>query len=381
MSDTTTRRGGFPRVSRWPFKYHYSSPTAVLWALRAKLTPEERTQNGKTEYHVACPFCAKPVKSRQNHFSFSEKGYFCQVCREGGGLYELADAVELGDVTDDSPAVRQAMAMPRLAAPPQGDDWVPDWQIRPAAYLKAFTTHHLRYTLWDAYKPVSMVSISKWKLGVGQVPQSGGACRHIRLIYPAFAGGKIVAFRGRQILPECIEAGCAKWISAAKSSVTLCNLDAVQEGSLVVLSENWVDGIMQMEMDADIVACAPTAGAGAWGAEWTARIAQAKPKLVYIVYDNDAAGAPRLDIWDRHVRAWTAHYVELHGRQPDPENPRERPTQPGGWRVRDALRAAGVPVVCHRWGPRDPEKADLGTILERDRLSWRRIGWAKKEEK
>jgi hypothetical protein len=49
-----------------------------------------------------------------------------------------------------------------------------------------------------AYKPLSLDSILRWKLGVGILPSS--RCEKRRLILPVFDGGRLVAFHGRAYL-------------------------------------------------------------------------------------------------------------------------------------------------------------------------------------
>jgi hypothetical protein len=69
------------------------------------------------------------------------------------------------------------------------------WQQRPEYYLSGYTGALDRVTRWVAYKPLTLDSIMRWKLGVGMFPASRS--EHRRLILPVFAEGRIVAFHGR----------------------------------------------------------------------------------------------------------------------------------------------------------------------------------------
>lgn len=138
----------------------------------------------KGRVHLVCPNCGKEPKQGQVHCSFSDKGFYCFPCGTGGSLQRLA---ELLQVQPDgfAPAV-QRHTEPRK--PKQ-------WQRDPERYVDDYCAALDRVTHWSAYKPLTLESIARFRLGVGKLPAS--RCEHRRLILPVYAAGQVVALHGR----------------------------------------------------------------------------------------------------------------------------------------------------------------------------------------
>lgn len=283
------------------------------------------------EVWIDCPSCGRTNK----HFSFSEQhGAHCFGCDYSPSLAQLAAHLA---ITPDERArpVRRAQ---KPLAPRQ-------WQQRPEFYLDRYCGALDRVTRWQAYKPLSLDSINRFRLGVGRLPAS--RCEYPRLIVPVFGGGRCVALHGRAYLPQDTD---AKWLSAGGSSKqVLFNADALAPGASVIVVENFVDAILAMQVEPSIVAVC--GGGVSWQDDWTAQIAASRPRQVLVWLDNDAAGCPNAETWRAFCAAWRA------------EHPDREPPAPRGPRIANDLLAAGVRARCYQW-PRDtPPKADIGAAL------------------
>jgi hypothetical protein len=160
--------------------------------------------------------------------------------------------------------------------------------------MKGYRSHPLRRAAWLAYKPIPEVDFDRWLLGVGPLP-GARICPHDRLVYLVVQEGKTVAIRGRAFRPTC-RTGCPKWLSAPGSVAALWGWDHLTragcKGKALWVVENPVDAMLLMSTVPGLVACATTAGAGAWREPWTERIAAAarRAEEVTVCYDNDPAG-------------------------------------------------------------------------------------------
>jgi hypothetical protein len=301
----------------------------LVTQLRAELRRDRR-------YHADCPFCGKEAKKHQKHFSFCADGYFCWVCEAKGSVQALAAHIGAGIVT----------AAPRRAQEPPKPR---QWQQRPEWYLSRYCDALDRVQRWTAYKPLTLDSISQYKLGVGTLPSS--RCTHRRLILPVFAGGQVVAFHGRAYLPEDTD---AKWLTAGGSSkLVLFNADQLRPGATVVICENFVDAILAMQSAAEVVAVA--GGGASWQEAWTEQIAASQPKQVLVWLDHDWAGNCGPDhcgVCQAAYRGWRAAHPQA-----------VKTPEPSGPRIANQLIGAGVRTSLYQWPKNAPLKADIGSAL------------------
>jgi hypothetical protein len=294
-----------------------------------------RTPDRKGEVWTPCPFCGKDEgKRKSTHFSFSERGFRCFVCGESGGLKRLAE--QLNARPSDLPV--RIHQLPTPPAPPRF------WQTNPQAVLHRLLESPTRLQDWQAYKPLTVETIARWRLGAGVLPSS--ACRHKRLIYPLVEDGRIVGFRGRSTGCDC-----PKWLTAGGSTTVLFGLDQVIHNAEVILVENPVDALLAMQETPGVVAVASTAGAGTWREAWTEELRRRRPAHVTVWLDNDLAGCPNPQTYVRLRQAW----MQLH--------PGKHPPEPNGPRIATALQAAGVRCSLYRWPSGTPAKYDIGAAL------------------
>lgn len=298
--------------------------------------------------HIDCPFCGKTAKHNQTHFSFwqagryaSKAGYKCFVCDAGGGLRALADHLRVttpyvADTTD------QPAPKPRK------------WQTQPNYYLERYCWTLDRVTLWQAYKPLSLETISRYRLGVGVLPSS--PCQHKRLIYPHMDGDQVRGFRGRAIACDC-----DKWISCGGTTAWLWGAELLYPGATVIIAENPVDAMLAMQQTPDIVAVAGTAGAATWKPEWTQALVASRPGRVLEWFDNDLAGHPNKRTYEVELARWRR---EMEQRVAAGKIARLPATpKPAGPRIVRELQAAGLAASGYQWPAGTPVHFDLGSAL------------------
>lgn len=293
--------------------------------------------------HCTCPFCGhEPVDSKTGrfkvHFSFSREGSCkCYSCSQSGSLRDMADALGHEQRRPLAPLP------PRRVQTPQEPR---QWQRSPESYLERYCAHWHRVERWQAYKPLTLDSIARWRLGVGTLPSS--PCQHERLIYPVIEAGQIVGLRGR-----AIQCDCDKWISAGGSTARLWGADLLRPGARVIIAENPVDAMLAMQETPGIIAVAGTAGASTWPDDWTKRIAESQPEAVLHWGDNDLAANPNRETYRREILAWRKAHPGATS-WPEPKSPK----------IVAALVAAGVHAECYVWPDGTPHKADLGWLIE-----------------
>jgi len=197
---------------------------------------------------------------------------------------------------------------------------------------------------WQSYKPLSIDSIARFRLGLGVLPAS--RCKMPRLILPVFYKSEIVAFHGRAYLTDDTD---AKWLcSGGSRKDVLFNGDMLHEGAHVIICENFVDAILAMQESNCI---AVTGGGCGWREEWTEQVVTSKPSRVLVWLDNDLAGSPNPETYDRLIREFRSAHPGL----PDPE--------PHGPRIATEFAQRHVPVSLYRWPSGTPAKADLGWAI------------------
>lgn len=296
-------------------------------------------------YHSDCPFCGKEEKRYQKHFSFVEAGYICWVCGAQGGLVALAQ--HLGE--------RGPIAAPRRAERPQEHAPPRRWQSAPDRYVQTFCEAPTRLQDWQAYKPLSIDTIARYRLGVGVLPSS--RCRERRLILPVYDGGQVVALHGRAYRPGDTD---AKWLTSGGSRKdALFNAGALRPGATVIVCENMVDCLLAQEAEPGVVAVA--GGGVGWRDAWTAQIAASRPRHVLVWLDNDLVGCPNPETRHTLLAQWRREMAARVAAGTIPTAP--APPEPHGPQIANALLAAGVRASVYHWPAGTPPKADLGWAL------------------
>jgi hypothetical protein len=289
-------------------------------------------------YHATCPFCDKPAKAGQKHFSFCDRGYSCWVCEAQGSLVALALHLDVPGDYQAAPRRVQEPARPKR------------WQSAPERFLSGFCAALDRVWRWQQYKPLTLDSIARWRLGVGVLPSS--RCEKRRLIVPVFADGQIVAFHGRAFLPGDTD---AKWLTSGGSSKqVLFNADLLRPSADVIICENYVDTILAMQEEPSAVAVC--GGGASWQSAWTAQIAASRPRQVLIWLDHDLAG-----------NGSRYHYQELVAEWKRRNPKAQRVPEPAGPEIANELLSAGVRGRVFEWPKGTPPKADLGWYLMNER--------------
>ena len=297
-------------------------------------------EDTKGECWITCPECGR----EDEKCSFSEKGWHCFVCGGGGGLKNLAELLNVQKFEPYHPPRRK-----KEAKPPRSFLW----QERANHVLGEFVSYPDRLSLWQTYRPFTERTIQRWSLGVGILPSC--RCKHQRLIYPAYDGEKIVAFRGRRIACECDEKKY-KWLQAAGSTVALWGFELLFEHQTVIVCESPVDAMLAMQEHSGVVAVASTGGAGTWRDEWTGWLFRSHPYHVVVWYDNDLAGAPTPETFRQLAAEW---------RQKHPEA-KKLPRANGPW-VTNKLLKAGLPAALYHWPTGTPPKTDLSSVYMENR--------------
>ena len=298
------------------------------------------SRNRRGWYDCDCPFCGKPAKRGQTHFSFYPDGFRCFVCGAHGTLRQLADKLR---IDGDKPAI-QWQRKEREPLP------VARWRQNPTELLRRYQSHPDRYSKWRSYKPLTAATIDRFGFGLGKLPfqREGGEwymSRQDWLIVPLWEGGQLVGLRGRNLGD-----GGPKWISAAGTNYTLFGLDHVRAGSICWLCENYVDAAWLTQEHPEWCAVA-IGGATTWQAAWADMLQERKPGMVIVLLDNDLPGQAQGQFRQALETAWIA----------------ERNTEPpaaNGPRIANALRAAGVNAVLFKWPDGAPHKAGMDWLLE-----------------
>ena len=308
----------------------------------------------KGEVWVDCPSCGK----NQKHFSFNETTGHCFACDYSGSLRQIAEL--LGTVDRPAPRVqRQEPPKPR-----------PDfWQQEPARWLDRYGAALDRLERWQAYKPLTLDSIARYRLGVGKLPLWSAdrgqwyewPCR--RLIVPLWGKGQIVGFYGRAFDPN--DHG-PKWLGASGTDKSHLFLTGqLTRGCTLVIAENYVDAILAAQQQPDVVGAA--VGGATWRDAWTTQIAAARPTRVVVWLDHDLAGngsryhhAELLDAWRTGIAARRAANPALAQR------PWPQPPEPRGPKIANDLLVAGIRASVYAWPKYTPLKADLGWLLSEE---------------
>lgn len=330
-----------------------SAATTLFDSLCAQLHAEP---DRKGEVWIDCPSCGHGKK----HFSFNETTGHCFACDYSGSIGQIA---ALLNIRAEKRPVKPAR---KLVQRPE------QWQRTPELWLSRFCEAFDRIERWDAYKPLSLDSLAKYRLGVGKLPIWSEKQRrwydypHRRLIVPVFANGVCVAFHGRAFDPD--DTG-AKWLCASGSDKKVLFLTRpIQPGDTLVIVENYVDAILASEAAPDAVYAA--LGGATWQEQWTQQIVASRPARALVWLDHDLAGngsryheAELLVLWRQGVEARRAANPDLAAR------PFPKPPEPRGPKIANDLNAAGVRTNLHVWKRGTPLKRDLGAELLRERVA------------
>ena len=305
--------------------------------LYATLKGNKRTnQRGWTA--IKCPDCGE---HRQFKSAFTESGFHCFHCGAKYPLNVLAQRLEV-HVPQHNGYQRQT----KPPAPPKPRYW----HREPGEWVKRSLAHLGRVEMWQKYRPFTLETIQRYRLGVSIVPAT--PCRHQRLTYvyddPL---NKRPTLRGRLATCRC-NPKALKWVTAGGGAAALWGAELLRPGFPVLLCESPVDAMLAMQIDQNITAIAGTAGAGTWREEWTQIIADARPAIVLVAYDNDLQGQAAGDVRGGLAREWMANLA--HKRLPVANGPK----------VANHLIGAGVLTRLFDWR-NNPPGDDLSALLMR----------------
>ena len=302
------------------------------------------------ECWVDCPQCGKGGK----HFSFNEKTGHCFACDYSASLRQIAEL--LGTADRPAPRVVRPVAAPR-----------PDfWQREPARWLDRYCAALDRLARWQAYKPLTLESIARYRLGVGKLPmwsedrQQWYEWPHRRLIVPLWGDGQIVGFYGRACSTD--DHG-PKWLGASGTDKShLFLVGELAHGGTLVIAENYIDAILASQAEPSATYAA--IGGATWRDAWTKQIAAARPARVLVWLDHDLAGNGSRYHHAELLAAWRASIVERRTANPAlGQRPWPQPPEPRGPKIANDLLAAGVRASVYEWPKGTPLKADIGYLL------------------
>lgn len=314
-----------------------------------RLLDHYQPQYGRTWKSISCPSCAHVAdKSSRAATSMSENGWKCQVCGESGDLWDLAKRCGLADMAVETHRNDSQTRSEQKRLPAQ-------WTRKPQAYLDKFLEHPERLQRWQAYKPLSLEAISRYKLGYGVLPAS--KCQHPRLIVPLFSNGQIVGFRGRAVRCQC-----TKWLSSGGSVNTCIGLDDIQTGDRVALIESEVDRILCQERNPAVKMLALPFGVASWQDTWTAELVTRKPQHVLIILDNDLAGNPNTEAYHYGLEQWNRKMDQML--KEGKIKSKAAPQYPNGWKYLKQFRAAGLNADRYIWPNGTPYKYDIGEMFK-----------------
>lgn len=278
------------------------------------------------EAHLRCPNCGKEPERGQVHFSFNASAGYCFVCGHKTSLAAL-----LGQ---ERPAVYTPPPPPKPKRPAS-------WRWEAEDIVRAACQASDRIQRWREYRPLSLESITHFRLGVGALPAA--SCQHRRLLFPVYKERRIVALVGRRLDCDCPQ----KALVAAGSETVLFNGDKLRPGAEVVVTENRVDAILAGQHWPEIVAVG--AGSCSYWRGFVDEIAASRPAKVTVWFDNDAPGCPNTETYAQHVKEALAAG--------------KTPVEPHGIQLVNALRKRGVKAEPWPWPAGTPRKADPGEFM------------------
>jgi hypothetical protein len=308
----------------------------LLNQLVYRLRPEPSQDD---DYDIVCPHCGKEPKRGQKHAHMNEHGYYCFICRGGGGLADLLAMLEGKPVW----TVPSQWLGRRAAKPvPQRER---NWQEEAMALIQSYRRPSDLVDRWQAYKPISADSIARYSLGFGRLP---GQMRQ-RLIVPIFQDGAVVALHGRDVSGD---PDAPKWICAAGSLRLAWGLEELGTGSEIWIGENFVDRLLMLERLGHRYTCMALGGVRLLYAEEIDALRAARPKRIVICLDNDLVGQPSARLRTQLEEEWRQNHPDAK-KIPDAFGPR----------ICNQLRALNLPAFLFPWPNYAPPKADIGWVL------------------
>lgn len=327
-----------------------------------RLADEVPNLKKRGQYHIGpCPFCGGEDRFTIKTWPDGHESWLCRYCAPG----KYKSVTEFLVRRDNVP-YRTAKEMLGNAEPtipqagktvkPRKHAWWKDWN-NASSLLGQYTYDHDRVvTTWQAHKPVKEKTILRAKLGVGVLPSSH--CTHERLIVPIFGDdGHIVCFRGRQLSCNCADrrGRLLKWLAPAGwqiDELPLYNLREAAPGGILWVVENMVDALLVGDYT-DMTGVA-TLSTSYWLPAWTMAMAEYRPSLVVVAYDNDLVGNGGAQIRSELLKQW---------RENLPPGSTAEPPEPAGVRVVNALLENGMNGVLYDWSNR-PARADIGMLFQ-----------------
>jgi len=235
----------------------------ILAEIHAILNGELRNDG---EYHVNCPYCGKPAKRGDIHFSYGENGCHCFVCGKGAGLVGLAKHLKLEMYGYTAPRHK-----PKKREPP------PVYSDR---LLHSYELARNKYPEWHEYRGILPGTVDKFRLGYGKLPGEKYRYTPTGLILPVFDA------RGRCRTLRCrTQKG---WLTAGGK--TLYAPVGVPQGATVIIVENCANCCLIAQAAPWLTPLAPTTGAASWDRRWVDRLVATRPALVIVAGDDDEAG-------------------------------------------------------------------------------------------
>ena len=304
--------------------------------LYATLKAGKRTnQRGWTA--IPCPDCDE---HRQFKSAFTPTGFHCFHC---GAKYPLTVLAQRLSV----PVPKNGYHRPARAPKPPTPRY---WHRAPGEWARRSLAHLGRVEMWQKYRPFTLETIQRYRLGVSVVPAT--PCQHQRLtyVYDDLAN-KRPTLRGRIATCRC-DKKALKWVTAGGGSAALWGAELLRPGFPVLLCESPVDAMLAMQTDQNITAIAGTAGAGTWRKEWTRAISSASPAILLLAYDNDLQGQATGAVRGELARKWLSN--PAHKRLPVANGPK----------VANHLIRAGVLTRLFDWR-NSPPRDDLSALLMR----------------
>lgn len=304
-----------------------------LYSLLVEQTHAEPDRRGWVA--IPCPSCGE---NRKRKSAFSPHGFKCFVCGETMSLHKLAKTQRLDANKEPNRVIIPKPPQPRY------------WHKEPERWLQRTLDHPRRIEIWQAYRPFTLESISKYQLGVGSVPST--PCPHERLTYP-YLDDERITLRGRMINCPC-DPKAMKWLTAGGGRAALWGIEYLRPGGVVVICESPVDAMLLMQFDASLTAVASTAGASTWKREWTEAIAAVSPLFLLIALDNDLQGQATGETRQKLAYEWL----------------KKRPKLPkaNGPYIANQFLKAGIRTHLYPW-ENAPAKADIGWMLTTHNLS------------
>lgn len=264
-------------------------------------------QAGPDNYHMACPFCQEDTNKRGRlYFNVNSDPpglFMCHLCGERGAVNKLRKHYGDKGYTDDELA-----GIPKQEGAPAENSVAKQEVLQTAAEY----CHDCLADNEDAYKYLRderglvLETIQKHLFGwadgtlgnhllrvcsfdekdvkaTGLVDQYGRDFFNSCITIPYMTNGNVTLIRGR----ETREASHgAKYRTPTGQKGRLFNTDLVWEAKEVVITEGEFDAVVLEQMG---YAAVGVPGATSWQASWNGYFE--KSRKVYIVFDNDAAGA------------------------------------------------------------------------------------------